>query len=322
MPQIGPGDVLVRTVNTGVCGSDVSLVKNGMFQENSILGHEISAVVEAVGSAVSDVPVGQRVILRPTFCGKCRYCTSGLTHFCSEYRRMLGIRDLPGGFAEYIRVFPGMLISIPQGVDSRNAALAEVFASAYHGLRCSGCNPGSAMVMGGGPIGLAMVSLLKLHGFYPVVLSEPVAAKQRIGRLFGADRTLDPFSDNMGYHVFDITDDCGFDAIFECSGIRANVEQALDFIGIRGTITVVSVINAAAKIPLRRLNFTEARITASISNTHAENRRILQWMAAGKLDGRSMISDLIALQQLPEVYHQRILKGRSIKVMLQIGEEF
>jgi threonine dehydrogenase-like Zn-dependent dehydrogenase len=154
------------------------------------------------------------------------------------------------------------------------------------------------------------------------VLSEPVAAKRRIGLRFGADKTLDPFGDNLGYHVFDMTNDVGFDAIFECSGIRANVEQALDFIGIRGTITVVSVINASAKIPLRRLNFTEARITASISNTHEENRRVLKWMAEGKLDGHPMISDLITLEQLPSVFEERILAGQSNKVMLQIGEEF
>ena len=322
MPEMGPQDILVRVANTGVCGSDVSFIKNGIFQEGSILGHEVSAVVHAVGVSVAGVTMGQRVMMRPTYCGNCRYCSSGLTHFCSEFRLVLGVRDLPGGFAEYIRVLPQMLIPIPDGVDSRNAALAEVFASAYHGLRCSGCKGGSALVMGGGPIGLAMVCLLRLHGFSPIALSEPVAEKRRIGALFGADKTLDPFGDNLGYHVFDMTNDFGFDAIFECSGIRANVEQALDFIGSRGTITVVSVINAAAKIPLRRLNFTEARITASISNTHEENRRILQWMAGGKLDGRAMISDLITLQQLPGIFKERILAGQSTKVMLQIGEEF
>ena len=322
MPEMSSHDIVVRVANTGVCGSDVSFIKNGFFREGTILGHEISAVVHAVGTSVSNVSVGQRVIMRPTYCGKCRYCTSGLPHFCPEFRRVLGVRDLPGGFAEYIRVLPQMLIPIPEGVDSRNAALAEVFASAYHGLRCSGCKGGSALVMGGGPIGLAMVSILKLHGFSPIVLSEPVAEKRRVGALFGADKTLDPFCDNLGYHAFDMTNDVGFDAIFECSGIRANVELALDFIGIRGTITVVSVINAAAKIPLRRLTFTEAIITASISNTHEENRQVLHWMAEDILDGHPMISDLIALRQLPDIFRSRVLTGHSTKVMLQIGEEF
>jgi len=308
--------------DTGVCGSDVSFIKNGFFQEGSILGHEISAVVQALGDSVSGVSLGQRVMMRPTYCGKCHYCRTGLKHFCSEFRRVLGVRDLPGGFAEYIRVLPQMLIPIPDGVDSRNAALAEVFASAYHGLKCSECKGGSALVMGGGPIGLAMVRLLKLHGFSPIVLSEPVSEKRQVGALYGADITVDPFCDNLGYHVFDATNDTGFDAIFECSGIRANVEQALDFIAIRGTLTIVSVINDVSKIPLRRLTFTEARITASISNTHEENRRILKWMAEGKLEGHPMISDLISLQELPAVFKDRILTGKSNKVMLRIGEEF
>lgn len=321
-PQAGPGEVVVRVADTGVCGSDISFIKKGFFQEGYILGHEISAVVHQVGRGVGGVKPGQRVMMRPTFCGRCAFCTSGKPHFCSEYRRLLGVRDLPGGFAEYVRVLPGMLIPIPEGVDSRNAALAEVFASSYHGLNCSGAQGGSALVMGGGPIGLAMVALLKLHGFGPILLSEPVAAKRKLGLAFGADAAVDPLGENLGYHVFDLTEDRGFDAIFECSGIAANVSLALDFIAVQGRITVISVINDFARIPMRRMTFTEAKLTASISNTHEENKQILQWMAQGRLDGRPMISDLIGLEDLPRIFNERILAGTSIKTLLTIGPEF
>ncbi len=321
-PRIGPGEVLVAVANTGVCGSDISFVKNRMCREGYILGHEISAVVQQVGKDISGVRVGERVILRPSFCGRCHYCLRGLPHLCTEHRRMLGIRDLPGGFAQYVRVLPEMLIPIPAGVDSRNAALAEVFASSYHGLLCSGRRGGSALVMGGGPIGLAMVALLRLHGFSPILLSEPVAEKRRVGLAMGAEATVDPLRDNLGYHVFDLTDDRGFDAIFECSGVADNLPLALDFVAARGVVTLVGLINRPVPILPRRLNFSESRITASISNTHEENRRILAWMAEGKLNGHAMISDLITLEELPRVFNQRILAGKSIKVLLKIGEEF
>ncbi|MCF8032842.1 MAG: alcohol dehydrogenase catalytic domain-containing protein [Desulfarculaceae bacterium] len=321
-PEAGPGEVVVRVADTGVCGSDISFIKKGFFQEGYILGHEISAVVHQVGGGVEGWEPGQRVMMRPTFCGQCSFCAGGKPHFCSEYRRLLGVRDLPGGFAEYVRVLPGMLIPIPEGVDSRNAALAEVFASSYHGLNCSGAKGGSALVMGGGPIGLAMVALLKLHGFGPILLSEPIKAKRELGLGFGADAAVDPLKDNLGYTVFDLTDNLGFDAIFECSGIAGNVPLALDFIAVRGRITVVSVISEEARIPMRRLTFTEAKITASISNTHQENRQILDWMAQGKLDARPMISDLISLEELPAVFNQRILAGKSVKTLLKIGPEF
>lgn len=207
-------------------------------------------------------------------------------------------------------------------MDSRNAALAEVFASSYHGLNCSQAQGGSALVMGGGPIGLAMVALLKLHGFGPILLSEPVAAKREVGLAFGADAAVDPLRENLGYHVFDLTQDRGFDAVFECSGIADNVPLALDFIAVQGRITVVSVISDFARIPMRRLTFTEAKLTASISNTHEENKQILQWMAQGRLDGRPMISEIISLEELPQVFNERILAGKSIKTLLKIGPEF
>lgn len=97
----------------------------------------------------------------------------GRPHLCTGGRRTIGIGDLPGGFAEYLVCFPEMLIPVPDGVDSRNAALAEAFAASLHAIRVSQAKSGSALVIGGGPIGLAMVRLLRILGYGPVAISEP-----------------------------------------------------------------------------------------------------------------------------------------------------
>ena len=216
-----------------------------------------------------------------------------------------------------------MLIPIPEGVNSRNAALAETFASALHGIGCAGNQGGSVLVMGGGPIGLAAVKLLKLQGFGPIVLSEPVKGKTDLGRLFGADFALDPLHENLRERTQEWTRGVGFETVLECSGVPENIPLAFEVAAKGGSVCMISIIFKGIAVPQpMALNFKEIRFTGSYSNTHAENARILTWMAEGKIDARPLITDLIPLDGLPRVYAERIHGGEAIKVMLQVGEEF
>jgi threonine dehydrogenase-like Zn-dependent dehydrogenase len=320
--QVADDEVLVRVANTGFCGSDHSLIAGGLAPDGYILGHEISAVVAETGAAAGGPPIGTRVCIRPTYCGKCANCLRGKQQLCRVHRRTTGIGDLPGGFAEYARVFPQMLIPIPEGVDSRNAALAETFASALHAIRCTGEETGPVLVMGGGPIGLSAVAILKLLGYGPIGLTEPVPAKRAIALAYGADYAFDPATPALRPQMMDIAPG-GFLKIFECAGVTANIGQAVELAADCGQICLVSVIFRPVEIPAPYLiNFKEVRLTASISNTHAENIQCLNWMAEGKLDARPMITDVEPLARLPEVYRERIETGLAVKVLLQIGEEF
>ncbi|MFH1137695.1 MAG: alcohol dehydrogenase catalytic domain-containing protein [Pseudomonadota bacterium] len=321
-PEIDPDQVLVRTADAGFCGSDHSMINGGGLPDGYILGHEASGEVVEVGARVKGPRLGDRVMIRPTFCGACPDCLAGRPYFCQNNRRSIGIGDLPGGFAEYFKVYPGMLIEIPPGVDSRNAALAEAFAASLHGLRCSGKNGGSALVLGGGPIGLALVRLLKIQGFGPVALSEPVEEKRAIAQAFGVDAVIDPSRENLGLAVFQQTKGLGFETVFECSGRPDQVDAGMNAAARGGVVCVVSVIPQPIPINPIVLNFKEIWLTGSYSNTHEENRLCLRLMAEGRLDGRPLISDLIGLDDLPRVYDERIHPGKALKVMIKIGPEW
>ena len=112
--KIAHDEVLVRVANTGFCGSDHSLVAGGHLSDGYILGHEISAVVVEKGAAASGPPVGTRVCIRPSYCGRCINCRSGRPHLCRVERRTTGIGDLPGGWPEPFRskVLAGRTVSI------------------------------------------------------------------------------------------------------------------------------------------------------------------------------------------------------------------
>ncbi|MBA4397961.1 MAG: hypothetical protein C0394_11355 [Syntrophus sp. (in: bacteria)] len=321
--RVAADEVLVRVANAGFCGSDHSLVAGGLVPDGYILGHEISGVVVEKGAAAGGPPVGTKVCVRPTFCGNCANCLRGKQHLCRVHRRTTGIGDLPGGFAEYVKVYPQMLIPIPAGVDSRNASLAEAFAAALHAINCVGDEKtDSVLVMGGGPIGLCAVRILKILGYGPIVLFEPVKAKREIALLYGADHVFDSGEKDLNEQAMAIVPE-GFHKAFECSGVKANVNRAISLAAYGGQVCNVSIIFTPLEIAEPYLiNFKEVRLTASISNTHEENIQCLHWMAEGILDGRPLISDDEPLERLPALYRERIDTGLAIKVMLRIGEEF
>ena len=321
-PVIEKDQILVKVADVGFCGSDHSMIESGNLPDGYIVGHEVSGTVWAVGSDVQNVARGLRVVIRPTFCGDCLDCRSGRPYFCQNDRRSIGIGDLPGAFAEYIAVYPRMIIPIPDGVDSQNAALVEAFAASLHAINCTGRKRGSALVIGGGSIGLATVMLLKINGISPISLSEPVPHKRDLGLRLGADHVLDPAAEDLGPHAFYKTGGIGFDTIYECSGVNTLIQQGMDAAARGGTVCVVSVIYDDAQIRPTTLNFKEVILTGSYSNSHAENQQCLEWMAAGKLDGRALITDLITLDQLPQIYKERICTGDAVKVMVRIGEAF
>jgi threonine dehydrogenase-like Zn-dependent dehydrogenase len=323
VPEPGENTVLVKVSDTGLCGSDHSLIESGLLAEGTILGHEVSGTVADFDRTREVLREGARIVVRPTFCGRCRECRMGRPHLCSAYRRTIGIGDLPGAFAEYVMVYPQMVIPIPAGVDSRNAALAETFASALHGIALSGSEGGSVLVMGGGAIGLAAVRLLKILGFSPIFLSEPVKEKRVLGEQFGADSVIDPLTEDIRHKGREWTGGIGFETILECSGVAENIPLAMEMAAKRGAICMIGIHFSGVTLqqPMM-MNFKEIRFTGSYSNTHEENITCLKWMAEGKIDARPLISDLISLEELPRVYQERIHSGKALKVMLRIGEEF
>ncbi len=322
-PEVGGNDVLIRVANTGFCGSDHSLVESGLVPDGYILGHETSGVIESLGNEVKDLKTGSRVMIRPTFCGKCRHCQAQNSHLCTQSRRTMGVGDLPGGFAEYVKVFPQMVLPIPEGVDSQSAALTETFASALHGIDKSGVKGGSALILGGGPIGLAAVQLAKVLGFSPIALSEPVESKRSLGRKFGAHFGIDPLSEDLPKMVAEWVQGAGFDLVLECSGVPENIQLALDAAAKGGTVGVVSVFFKPITIERPLVLFLkELKLTVSASNTHEENYQIMEWLRQKKLDAKAMISDFTSLEGLPRLYRDRIHAGKAIKAMIQIGEEF
>ena len=318
LPVLEGNEVLIRTAHAGFCGSDHSLIESGGLAAGYILGHEVSGTVEAVGPKGDESLGGKRVIARPTYCGKCPACSMGKPHMCQGGRRTIGIGDLAGGFAEYFKVLPEMLIPIPEHVDLPSAALAEAYATAYHGICLANKKGGSALVTGGGAIGLAVIQVLRLLKFGPIALSEPMEQKRKLGMEFGAKMAVDPATENLALKTWEFTGGRGFSSVFECSGNPAAYQGAIEAAGLGGSVCLLGMSFSPVTISPLTANLREISITGCYSNTHAENRQVLQWMDRNKINALSLVTHRTDLEGLPRLYEEKIHTGRAVKVMVDI----
>jgi L-iditol 2-dehydrogenase len=245
-PEPGPHEVLVRVAAVGICGTDQHIVaghanynRDGrgrpipLAREPQILGHEIMGVVEAAGTNVRDIRVGDRVVVdQGRSCvsegraPRCEYCTSGDSHQCEFYREH-GITGLPGGFAQYIAIPALNAVPVESDIDAAVAALTEPLGCVVHSSDVLTRAPAryplrgvrSALVCGAGPAGLLFVQYLRnVLGFEGVLLvSEPSAEKRALATRFGAE-VIDPTAVDLPAVVAERTQGRRAELVIEATG--------------------------------------------------------------------------------------------------------
>ena len=185
IPQPGERDVLIQVKACGVCGTDVHIYEGDKGAAEvtppTILGHEFSGVVAAVGGKVKKFRPGERVCIDPNcYCGACDFCREGEVHFCEN---MIGYgTTVNGGFAEYCAVKESQVYRLGDHTSFEQGAMAEPAACCLHGIDLCGIRPGQqVVVIGGGMIGLLMVQLSRLAGASKVALLVPVEKKREMG---------------------------------------------------------------------------------------------------------------------------------------------
>lgn len=179
VPVVGPRDAVVRVTACGICGTDVRYVRMGGMRRPMALGHELSGVVDSVGSEVADLEIGTRVVLNPTAAGN-----------------MIGNGGDEGGFAPRLLVRNaadgGCLFPVPEGLPMHLAALAEPLGVGMNAVNRAEVSPDDKVVVfGAGPIGLAAVATLRDRGVSDVVAIDLSAKRLELAKALGARETID-----------------------------------------------------------------------------------------------------------------------------------
>ena len=240
LPELRPFDVLIELKACGICQSDVECFEGESTEGRYDIapytpGHEWSGKAVAVGSSVTSVKVGDKVVgdcVLP--CYNCANCKDGKMPSACLNMRETGFRpDSAGGMGEYLILEEMFTHVIPQDWDYEWGAWVETFNVGYWGLRGCGCFPDAAdtvVVIGAGPIGLCTIMVAKESGAR-VIVTDPIASRRENALNYGADYAIDPYAPDYLDQILEITDGRGADIVVECSGNDKGIASVFDVAG-------------------------------------------------------------------------------------------
>jgi L-iditol 2-dehydrogenase len=303
LPQFGPEDVLVAVKACGICGSDVHGMdgSTGRRRPPIIMGHEASGIISEVGVGVKGWSQGQRVTFDSTiFCGQCEFCRRGQVNLCNQ-RRVLGVScedySQNGAFADFVAVPQHVLHFLPDALSFEHAAVVEPFAIALHAVRRVPVSPNpnvTAVVIGCGTIGLALVQILRATGCGQIIALDVAPEKLAQAQKLGASRVMDSSGAPLE-EILSITNGLGADVAFEAVGIGATVDLAVRCVRKGGCVALVGNVAPKVELPLQLAVTRELSLLGSCASA-GEYPACLDMLARGAISAAPMLSAVAPLQ--------------------------
>jgi len=304
-PKIGPGEILVKVIASGICGTDV-MEWYRIKKAPRILGHEAAGVIAESNS--KKYRIGERVFVsHHVSCNTCKYCRSGNHTACETLHK--GSYD-PGGYSEFIRV-PKINVDngvyvLPENVSFEEATMIEPLACVLRGQRVIGVSKGqTVLVLGSGISGLMNIQVAKLKGA-KVIATDITESRLEKAKEFGADEVM------PAKKLRDIK----ADEIIICAGSYKAVEQAFDCIDRKGTILLFAIPNKDIVIPTENIWRNEITITSSYGAAERDLKESLEAIASSKINIKPLITHKLPLRKIQEGFRLVCEAKESLKVVL------
>ena len=306
-PKIGPGEVLVHMRACGVCGTDLEKI-HGENITPPILGHEVAGEVEQTGEQVQGFKKGDRVLVHHhVSCRSCFYCKNGLETLCEAYPKS----NLdPCGFADYFRV-PSTLVAggtvyrLPESMSYEEGSQVEPTACCIRALWKTGVKAGNSVaIFGVGPVGLVHMQLTKLYGAAPIFAIDVLENRRELAARLGADRTLDPATDDVPKAVSSMTQSLGVDYAIVATGSLRAAEQAFSSIRKGGKVVLFGAPAKGAhlSVDISRLFLHEIRVESSYSTSETEMRMAIDLIEKKRINPSKLITHRLPLAKALEAF--------------------
>jgi threonine dehydrogenase-like Zn-dependent dehydrogenase len=342
-PKIeSPDEVLIRVKATGVCGSDVHMLRKnedgyvvygGWAGYPCIPGHEFAGIVEETGSKVTNIKAGDLVTVEEVqYCGKCDACRSGWLN-CCENMRQLGFEErTPGAMAEYVKVKDTYVYSLEPLKNAYSnedeileaGALVEPTSVAYEGLFtvAGGIRPGGHVaIFGAGPIGLACIQLLKTAGAAKIIAFEPIKIRAELAKKVGADYVFDPTKEDQfpPKMIKDVTNGKGCAMLVEAAGIPSlTIPWMIEGLGTAGKIVQIGMSPSKPLTDMLSLQYREGSIYGSLGHSgHRDFGNVIDLMGAKRIDMRQIITSRHPLDDAVKAILSAD-QGNDAKVLIKI----
>jgi (R,R)-butanediol dehydrogenase / meso-butanediol dehydrogenase / diacetyl reductase len=306
-PTAARGEVLIRVAACGICGSDLHEYLDGPVYipraphpltgvaPPVTLGHEFCGRIVTVGPEVTGVREGDRVAVNPCLlCGACPWCRRGQPNLCARLATLGLSRD--GGFASLVSVPAYGCHVLPPAIDDRAGAFVEPLAVAVHAARRARVAGGErAAIVGGGPVGLLLLQVLRARGLPWIAVVEPREDRRRLARDLGAAAVLDPGAGDPARALAELTGELRADLAFECVGNEKAFATAVRLTGKGGRVVLVGLVPAPVPVNLLALLAHEKEIVGSSAYTD-EFPAAVGLLAEGRVRVDGLITGEVALE--------------------------
>ena len=301
-PEPRPDQVVVDIAYCGICGTDVHAWQSGRAHP-AVCGHEWVGTVSAVGGDVSRLSDGERVVIAvPPSCGSCDACHAGQMDKCQTVLLATvgaGPYETPhGGFAPRLAVHHGRAIAANPALTDEQAAQIEPATICFHAVRANQPRMGEvAVIQGAGPIGLSTMQWVLTGGAGRVIVVEPSEARRAVARSLGAHVVVGP-GDEATAVINEHTNGLGADVVYECAGIPATVQTAVDLTRRGGRMVIIGLAVGDAPISPRTWLMKEIKASAALGYTHEEFDMVMHYVADGRVDLDALHSGTIGLEDI------------------------
>lgn len=329
-PEVG--EVVVRVVTCGICGTDLHEYVAGPIvtpvephpltgaKNPQILGHEFAGEVIAVGADVSSVREGDRVAIMPlAYCGRCAYCRQGLQHLCATMG-CVGLSHAWGGMAELATVAEYQVVRLPDEVSYEQGALIEPTAVAAYGVERGGVAPGDrVLITGAGPIGALAALCARSAGASTVYISEPNRARRARAETLGVATVLDPSAVDVPEFLREETGGLGVDVAIECSGHPNGFESGIASLRKRGTLAQTGLFVGEATVEPMAWSLNDLTIVGTWCYRVYDFDRVAAQIAAGSLPVERVVTSSVALGDSPEAF-ERLASGAADEIKVLVDQ--
>jgi L-iditol 2-dehydrogenase len=319
VPKIGPGELLIKTRASGICGSDL-MEWYRIKKAPLVLGHEITGEVTEVGEGVKDFKVGDRVFSSHHVpCGRCRYCLSGHQSVCDLLRTT---HFDPGGFAEYIRV-PKInvelgTLQIPDTMTFDEGSFIEPLACVVRAQRFARMTAEqTVLVIGSGISGLLHVQLARARGAARIIATDISEYRLKAAAQFGADATIHSSGD-VPMRLKELNDGRLADRVIVCTGAMPGIQQAVRCIDRGGTLLFFATTAAGVDVPIPLFDYwrDEINVVTSYAGSGDDLKESLQLIRDHKVRVADMVTHRLSLAEAGLGFQLTASGQDSIKVIL------
>ncbi len=311
-PIPSAGEVVVKVGRCGICGSDLHMTEDPAFgaQAGDVLGHEFAGEVVALGRGTEGLALGDIVSVIPLkSCGSCQSCRAGEIAWCDAF----GLQG--GGYAEYAVTRSNQCVKLPASASLADGAIVEPLAVAHHGIVMSGLKAGDkVLVLGAGPIGLAVAFWAKRAGAAAVVVQDIATHQETRALAMGATAfAVDP-ADPVSSAERALGGKA--DIVFECAGVPGLIAQAVNQVRTRGTILLLGLCTKPDTFNSFAMLSKEVRLVTSAFFTRGDFEAALDALNAGAAEPRLLVSDTISLAQTPALFEALRSRSHQCKVLI------